>query len=177
MILSNNKRITTEALKALHNDVFQWALFCADFDKEIAREVVQSTYLKVLEGKAVFKGNSSLKTWLLGVARLTHLEVRKRSATDNSRSEHTELDPVEANDSRQEQPLSTIPKFEIAQAINALSLMQREIIYLHFYKELTLSEIAQTLNTTTGTISSQYNRAKVKLGIALTDWRPICETI
>ena len=48
-------------------------------------------------------------------------------------------------------------------AINQLSVAQREIVYLAFYKGLTLSEIANVLNVTVGTVRTQYHRAKLRL--------------
>jgi DNA-directed RNA polymerase specialized sigma24 family protein len=62
--------IRTE-LEQHHGDAFGWALSCCGWDRPLAEDVLQSTYLKVLDGRAVFAGRSSFKTWLYAVIRRT----------------------------------------------------------------------------------------------------------
>ena len=56
-----------DQLKALHDDAATWSLLCCHYDKSLAEDVLQSTYLKILEERARFGGASTLGTWLLGV--------------------------------------------------------------------------------------------------------------
>lgn len=58
-------------LAALHADAFGWALHCCRGDHALAEEVLQSAYVKWLRGRLRHDGTSSLKTWWLGVIRLT----------------------------------------------------------------------------------------------------------
>jgi RNA polymerase sigma factor (sigma-70 family) len=171
-----NKKISSSDLKKLHSDVYQWALFCSDFDKDLALEVVQQTYLKVLEGSAIYSGNSQIKTWLFSVTRLTCLEIKKKINSRVMLTKKFNADLVNTTEFQTDPVMTGASNSSIASAIDELSLMQREIIYLHFYKGLSLSEIAQTLDTTTGTISSQYDRAKKRLNTLLTNWSSLCET-
>src|SRR4029077_1833471 len=62
------------ALEALHPASFGWALSCCHRDREEAEEVLQMSYLKIIEGKARFDDRSSFKTWLFAVIRHTALE-------------------------------------------------------------------------------------------------------
>ncbi len=177
MTISANKLISVVDLKELHSDLFQWALFCSEFDPETAHDLIQQTYLKIFEGKAIFNGGSSLKTWLFGVTKLTHMEIiRKHSLRDQDSTDHETEEALGPDEPSASMSFPDESDLAIAAAMKSLSLMQREIIYLHFYKDMTLSEVALTLNTTTGTISSQYDRAKKKLNSLLTSWSPLCET-
>src|SRR5688500_4069383 len=66
-------------LEKLHSASFGWALSCCRRDHAEAEEVLQTVYLKIVEGKAKFRGESSLKTWLFAVIRKTAIgEYRKR---------------------------------------------------------------------------------------------------
>ena len=67
-------------LEAHHADAFGWALSCCGWERGLAEEVLQSTYWKILAGKAVFAGRSSFKTWLFAVIRRTTAEERRRQA-------------------------------------------------------------------------------------------------
>src|SRR5882672_9629818 len=65
------------ALAEIHAESFGWALACCHRDRSLAEEVLQVTYVKVLDGTARFDGRSSLKTFLFGVIRRTALEQRR----------------------------------------------------------------------------------------------------
>src|SRR5438046_9467938 len=65
-------------LERLHKARSSWALSCCRRDASEAEEVLQTVYLKILEGKARFRGESSLKTWLFAV-------IRKTAATEYRR--------------------------------------------------------------------------------------------
>src|SRR5690349_24887683 len=68
-----------EELERLHSASFGWALSCCRRDTSEAEEVLQTVYLKILEGKARYRGESSLKTWLFAVIRKTAIgEYRKK---------------------------------------------------------------------------------------------------
>src|SRR3977135_4199762 len=66
-------------LEMLHGASFGWALICCRRDRAEAEEVLQTVYLKIFEGKARYRGEASLKTWLFAVIRKTAIgEYRKR---------------------------------------------------------------------------------------------------
>jgi len=43
-------------LMEIHQQSFGWAIACCQRDKELALEVLQDAYLKVLQGKAKYDG-------------------------------------------------------------------------------------------------------------------------
>src|SRR6185369_10920379 len=66
-------------LERLHGESWGWALACCAWDREVAEDVLQTAYLRVLSGSAAFRGASTLKTWIFGVIRLTARgEARRR---------------------------------------------------------------------------------------------------
>jgi len=65
-------------LGRLHPASFGWALWCCDHRREEAEDVLQTAYLKVMEGTASFDGSSSLRTWFFSVIRRTAWEQRRR---------------------------------------------------------------------------------------------------
>src|SRR5215470_3827311 len=65
-------------LERLHPASFGWALWCCDHRREEAEDVLQTAYLKVLEGAARFDGRSSLRTWFFAVVRRTAWGNRRR---------------------------------------------------------------------------------------------------
>src|SRR2546428_10879830 len=64
-------------LERLHSASFGWALRCCRRDQTEAEEVLQTVYLKILEGKARYRGESKLKTWLFAVIRKTAITEQR----------------------------------------------------------------------------------------------------
>src|SRR5260370_12311621 len=130
-------------LETLHSASFGWALHCCRRDRGEAEEVLQTVYLKILEGKACFRGDASLKTWLFAVIRKTAIGehrknlLRKLRWTDTSEQTTTRV-------SAADQPALALEKSEtqalFQTALKGLPPRQREPIHLVFYQALTLSE-------------------------------------
>ena len=167
--MQNNPYIQEQDLRELHRDAVQWAMYCTGYDTELGPEVVQQAYLKIVEGSARFDRKSALKTWLFGVIRLTALECRRKQnihKVANAAFGEPDLQPGPERDDGEY--VANFGSDAISEALDALSRMQREVIYLAFYRELTLSEIADILGVSVGTVRTQYHRAKQKLGNLLT---------
>src|SRR5213596_2872547 len=66
-------------LEKLHSASFGWAVSCCGRDPGEAEEILQTVYLKILEGKARFRGEASLKTWLFAVIRKTAIGEHRKN--------------------------------------------------------------------------------------------------
>ena len=67
-----------DELERLHGASFGWAMSCCGHRREEAEDVLQTSYLKVLDGSARFAGGASFKTFLFAVIRRTAAERRRR---------------------------------------------------------------------------------------------------
>src|SRR5437762_8710759 len=78
-----HKQMDTAELQAelekLHGASFGWALSCCRRDRAEAEEVLQTVYLKILEGKARYRGEANLKTWLFAVIRKTAITEQRKT--------------------------------------------------------------------------------------------------
>ena len=70
----------TAELEQLHTAAFGWALSCCGWDRSAAEDVLQATYLKLLDGRARFDGRSTFRTFVFGVIARTAREARRRAA-------------------------------------------------------------------------------------------------
>lgn len=154
-----------DELEKLHSASFGWALSCCRRDHAEAEEVLQTVYLKILEGKAQFRGESSLKTWLFAVIRKTAIgEYRKKLVRS--------LVFIGGLDKRDAGPLIDAPgaafeKSEIQKqfraALEKLPPRQREVLHLAFYEDLSLSEAAGVMGVSIGSARQHYERGKKHL--------------
>jgi RNA polymerase sigma-70 factor (ECF subfamily) len=129
-----------------------------------AEDVLQASYLKILEGRARFDGRSSVKTWLFGVIRRTAAEERRRSllrlrvrqsqVTDTPGG--VEQPGVDAIDDAQRSAA-------LLRAIATLAPRQREVVQLVFYHGMTIEDAAIVMRVSLGTARTHYERGKERL--------------
>jgi len=149
-------------LERLHKKSYGWALHCCSSDRVMAEDVLQSAYLKVLEGKANFEGRSEFPTWLFAVIKRTALEFfrRKRltfflSISERGDGAMTETPETAIHQSNLEAILRA--------ALETLSARQREILHLVFYQDLSLSQAAEVLGISLGSARTHYERGKQRI--------------
>lgn len=162
--LPNMSAELASRVAATHAENFAWALGCCGRDRREAEAVLQTVYLKVLDGRARFDGRSSLKTWLFAVIRRTAAQHRRRSALwrlrllpwssghDRAGGEEPD-DPVEAAERRE----------ELERALGRVARRQREVLLLVFYHEHTIEEAAAVLGIGVGSARTHYERGKARL--------------
>ena len=128
-----------------------------------ANDVSQNVFIKIWRHLDNFRGESSLKTWILRICTnesLTFIEKRKKllNLTDDS---HTEW------------MLQTIPDDKyissdqivqlIQQAILHLPEKQRVVFSLRYYDEMPYEEMSKVLNTSEGALKASYHFAVKKV--------------
>jgi len=152
-------------LESLHSESFGWALSCCGHDETEAEDVLQTTYLKIITGKARFEGRSSLKTWVFGVIRRTAQEALRRTRSERKRV--IRLVPDDMEDPSTETPDRELARDEAARtlvrAMEKLSDRQRDTLHLVFYQDLTISEAAEVMGISLGSARTHYERGKERL--------------
>jgi RNA polymerase sigma-70 factor (ECF subfamily) len=146
-------------LEKLHPASFGWALSCCRRNAAEAEDVLQIAYLKILQGKAVYRGESKLQTLLFAVIRKTALNERRKQwlRTLLPVSRTATEDKLESEFERSEMQ----QRFQ--QALAQLPARQRETLQLVFYQDLSLSEAAAVMNISVGSVRRHYERGKKRL--------------
>jgi RNA polymerase sigma-70 factor (ECF subfamily) len=154
-----------QRLEEIHPESFGWAVQCCGGDRQEADDVLQTTYLKVLDGRARFDGRSSLKTWLFGVIRRTAAERRRaRWARDLVALRWRNGHPAPAAVPTPEaQSGDAETARELRGALASLPARQREVLHLVFYQDLTVEEAAEVLGISPGSARTHYHRGKAAL--------------
>jgi len=152
-------------LERLHPECWGWALACCARDRDRAEDVLQSTYLRVLSGRAQFDGRSSFKTWVFGVIRYVAIEENRRQQVELARSADqaftaTVADPSPTIDVLTEESEQSAA---LLAALAILSARQREVLHLVFYHDVSIEEAARILNVSIGTARTHYERGKKAL--------------
>jgi RNA polymerase sigma-70 factor (ECF subfamily) len=152
-------------LEKLHPAGFGWALSCCRHNHAEAEEVLQMVYLKILQGKACYRGESKLQTWLFAVIRKTAISERRKQLLRTLKS------IAVPHAVQQAQPQAILERSEMRQRFNEalarLPVRQCETLHLVFYQDLSLSEAAEVMNISVGSARRHYERGKKRLREAL----------
>jgi RNA polymerase sigma-70 factor (ECF subfamily) len=165
---AHNADVTREALARLHPHAWAWAVSCCRGDRQTAHDVLHDAYIHILDGKAIFAGRSSLKTWVFGVIRVTALAVRRRR-----RFLDIMFEPIGAG--AESVPAPQViggSSHRLTAAVGALPTRQREVVALVFAHDLTIEDAAGVMGISVGAARQHYSRAKEKLRASL---RPTVE--
>lgn len=165
-----NRVETEQALADLHPSSFGWAMSCCRFDREEASDVLQASYLKILEGRARFNGHSSVRTWVFGVVRTTAIERRRKRFLRDVALARWALWRVAPDPTATPESASAEERMErrLRAMLRLLSGRQREMLHLVFYEEATIEEAARILGISIGTARIHYERGKNALRKMLT---------
>lgn len=162
--------------------------------REVAAEVIQQTWLGVLQGLARFEGRSSLKSWiyriLVNIAK-THGAREARSVPFSSLANaalqddepaveperfigegqpyagHWVSKPRDWDTVPEERLLSGEMRAEVARAIGSLPLAQRQVITLRDVEGCSSAEVCELLGLTEGNQRVLLHRARSKVRHAL----------
>lgn len=155
-------------LKEHHQASYGWAVACCRFDHDKGQDVLQAAYVKILEGRAVFDGRSSFKTWLFSVIRNTARDQLRKERLRSLLLAAIRLQPAEYPDLDEDLNRS----YEVDRlmaALSGLSKRQQEVLHLVFYQDLTIQEAGLVMGISTGTAARHYERGKAGLRARLAE--------
>lgn len=151
-----------ESLYQLHGAAcFAYLLRRLDGDRPAAEDLLQDLMLAAWRGAAAFRGDSEVRTWLLGIAHHLWLqELRRRSRRPRlSDDPETQLEQLRQEDPRPEES----PAVGLRQAMDALPEDLRTAVDLTFGQGLRLQDAARILDLPLGTVKSRLFRARHQL--------------
>ena len=119
-----------------------------------AEDIVQSTFLKLLERNSEFKDEEHIRKWLI---RVTINET-------NSLWRSSWRKKVISLEETQTEPEFLEPEYnELFHAVQKLSSKYRKVIYLYYYEGYSIKEIAELLHISETAIQTRLMRAREKL--------------
>ncbi|WP_342505070.1 sigma-70 family RNA polymerase sigma factor [Sporosarcina sp. FSL K6-2383] len=130
-------------------------------NKELAEDLTQDIFVKCYKSLHTYKGRSSLRTWLWRIA-INHCKDFLKSWY-NKHVVITEEQPISHRTTKEMVEEVVIQKEEDDQliaALMALPIKYREVIYLFYYEELLIKEIAVITVASVNTVKTRLRRAK-----------------
>jgi len=131
-------------------------------NRQLAEEVLQDVMLAAWRAAPNFREESKVLTWLLTIARNRAINTqRKLRPTLVELNEEVKL---QVTDTGPLEKVSRLDKYEaLREGLEQLPEMQREVLVLVFFHQLSGAEVAEMLNISVGTVKSRLHRAKEML--------------
>lgn len=128
-------------------------------DAGLAEELLQDTLLAAWTGARGYAGQASVQGWLLGIARRrAHDAMRRRSLR---LVEGSELESTPSSEPNPEDvALANAARIELAESMEKLGSIHREILILTFVHELSYQDLSEVLGIPIGTVKSRLSNAK-----------------
>lgn len=130
-------------------------------DQELARDAVQETFLKAYRSLNAFRGESSIKTWLIRIAINTCKSMRRSAWLRHHDRRITPEDIPQAVAMPLEEDL------DILWDIMQLPPKLKEVILLYYWQDMNVSEMAQSLGIAQSTVTRRLQHAREALRTVL----------
>lgn len=158
------------ALVVEHSDaIFRLALSVVR-DRSLAEDVAQETLVKAWLALPSFRGDSSLRSWVLRIAHNTAVSTlrRRRAVVLDPHDMPEQQSRVERSVESRVQTSVVMDQF--VAALDQLDELSRSIVVLRELEGLAYDEIAEVLKVPMPTVKTRLLRARRRLGSVLREW-------
>lgn len=160
--LRSNDQIAYEELVDAYGERLLRLAYMVVGDQQLAEDVVQESFLAVYTNVHNFRGDSSFDTWMTRIA----LNKAKNKIRPKMWQKIMYFWDVQAEDTGplpQQDYEEKEQKRLVKDTMCALPLKYRDVLYLYYYEEMKVKEIAQVLDVGESGIKSRLQRGREKM--------------
>lgn len=164
----DREEVLRDLMAQYGSDVWNFAFFLTR-RSDAADDISQEVFLTAFNRLYTFRGESSVKSWLLTITRnksLNYLKsafIRKVTLLDKIANRH------EASPSAEKVMFDRLESAQLWDYVMELPRKLREVIILDFHHGMAIKEMAEMLRISEGTVKSRLFRAKKQMSILLNE--------
>ena len=164
----NDPELLDQLIETYQHRLLRYLLFLTG-KREVAEDLFQETWMRVLLRGAQYNGKARFDTWLFTIARnlVIDLSRKRQMASLDEMSEGGEDErPFEVaidGPSPFEQFATREDRAEVAEVLLKLEPNYREVLTLRFHEEMSLEEIASVTRAPLSTVKSRLYRGLAAL--------------
>ncbi|WP_456274186.1 RNA polymerase sigma factor SigX [Bacillus sp. AK031] len=150
-----------ELYSKYHQDVFQFLIYTVR-SRQLAEDLVQEVYVRVLKSHKNFEGKSSEKTWLFSIAKNVAIDhYRKQKGWKGKILEKFDWSqPIkDEKDIPEEVAMQKEDVRNLYECIDKCTTDQRMVITMRYIQDLSISETAEALEWTESKVKTTQHRA------------------
>ena len=139
-------------------------------DKALAEDITQETMVKAWLALPSFRGESSLKGWVLRIAHNTAISViRSRRSVVVDPADLVEVD-LTTSDTVERSVENKEAYSDFIEALDLLDDLSKSILILREVEGLSYEEISKVLRVPLPTVKTRLLRSRRRMGLALKEW-------
>jgi RNA polymerase sigma-70 factor (ECF subfamily) len=129
-------------------------------DKGIAEDISQEVFFKCYKYIDNFRGESSLKSWIYRITVNTSMDFLRKKSPKPLFFEEGAFDNIKMGESTEAAFLKADRNEQLLQTVLLLPLKYREVILLHYFLDIPINEMADTLNMNSNTVKTRLKRGR-----------------
>lgn len=160
LIRTKDSELFREVVSRYHSKLERYVMTYVN-DEEIARDVVQSTFIKTYLNLKGFEIKSKFSSWIYRIAHNEALNTKKRWRREVSIDE-SDFDISDGNLQMEENILEE-EKYILSNCIESLPSIYSGPLILFYTEEKSYEEISDILQITTSTVGTRVRRGRIML--------------
>lgn len=146
-----------------HQDLYQYIFYMVK-NKELAEDLIQEVYIKVLKSYDSFKGNSSEKTWLFSIAKHVTYDYfrayyRRSKRMDKNFDWNEQGEFIESANALPEEMVILNDEMRlIYRGLDKCTMDQKSVLILRYIQGFSLQETANILNFSMSKVKTTQHR-------------------
>ncbi len=128
-----------------------------------AQDITQDVFLRAFVKRDTFRGQSSIRTWLLTITVNRCKDHLRSWAQRHEIQDDGSIVYVESLSDTERQAMARVERDELWRALGQLPVKLREVLVLYYLQDLSGREIAQVLKTTEANVRTRLRRARQQL--------------
>lgn len=170
MVLPNEQSVeeTVESLMQMYGQSILQLVYAYVHNEAVAEDLTQEIFLKCYKALPTYQAKSSLKTWLWRIA-INHAKDYLKSWHNQNvyTADDTVLHNVQSSEAIEQQIIQQDEDAALANAVMQLPVIYREVIYLFYFEDYTMKQIAALLQVNENTVKTRLRKGKALLKIRL----------
>ncbi|MBP6275832.1 MAG: RNA polymerase sigma factor [Limnohabitans sp.] len=156
-----------------HDRVFAFVLHM-HADRADAEEITNDVFLTLAKNSMAYQGHARFSTWLLGIAKnkvFDRMRQRGRSVRTESVDENTYCSVSDTSDDMVTQALGHEQSLALDHCRDQLPVEQKQALYLAYYIDASVEDIATEQQCPTGTVKSRLFNARQNMRRCIERWQ------
>ena len=155
-----------------HSDFLYKYTITRVFDQDVAKDLVQDTFLAAIKGIGKFKGNSKVSTWLIGILKFKIIDHYRKVQKDNTKidqlkdisKENIELSSIQLSNYSPEKLLESKDFINVLNScLKDLPKVTREVFILKEMEGMGSKEICKEMDLTITNLWVLLHRGRERL--------------
>ncbi len=154
---AHDPKATEEVFHAHFDRLFSLVYHSVDKNRSIAEDITQDTFISALKAIRDFRSNSSLYTWLAGIANHKIADYYRRLEKERKNAPKILINQV------QKEEIDIHDKISLEKALSNLPIEYRQVLILKYVEDMSVADISKVMKRSVKSIEGLLARSRKAL--------------